>query len=114
MVSPSARKVVLVRFPFSDLSSTKVRPALVLAAAGRDDWILCQITGNPYGDSRAIRIEDAQFADGGLKRVSYVRPGKLFTANASLMVAEVGTLRTDAHQRIISAVVKILHSEKGA
>jgi len=46
MVSPSKGSVVLVKFPFSDLSSSKLRPAVVLAAAGRDDWILCQITSN--------------------------------------------------------------------
>ncbi len=40
MVAPSVRAVVLVRFPFSDLSSTKLRPALVLADAGRGDWVL--------------------------------------------------------------------------
>lgn len=41
--------VVLVRFPFSDLSSSKLRPALVLAPAGGTDWVLCQITSNQYG-----------------------------------------------------------------
>ncbi|HEU0092532.1 MAG TPA: hypothetical protein VFS78_10495, partial [Vicinamibacteria bacterium] len=43
--------VVLVRFPFSDLSSSKLRPALVVAAAGGADWVLCQITSNPYSAS---------------------------------------------------------------
>lgn len=32
------RQVVLLPFPFSDLSNQKLRPALVLADAGRDDW----------------------------------------------------------------------------
>ncbi len=112
MVSPSAGKVVLVRFPFSDLSSTKVRPALVLAPVGRDDWILCQITGNQYGDPKAVQIQNSQFADGGLDRLSYVRPGKLFTANASLMVGEVGILETKAYQSIVSSLIEILHSGK--
>ncbi len=39
--------VVLVHFPFSDLSQTKLRPAVVLADAGRSDWVLCQITSKP-------------------------------------------------------------------
>ena len=34
----------MVRFPFSDLSQTKLRPAVVLADAGRGDWILFQVT----------------------------------------------------------------------
>ncbi len=46
--------VILVRFPFSDLSQSKLRPAVVLADCGRDDWLLCQITSNPYSDPRAI------------------------------------------------------------
>ena len=43
--------MVLVRFPFSDLSQSKLRPAVVLANAGRGDQILCQITSKRYGDA---------------------------------------------------------------
>ena len=50
--------IVLVRFPFSDLSQTKLRPAVVLAGAGRGDWILCQVTSKPYGDARIIQLEN--------------------------------------------------------
>ena len=53
MVTPATRAVVSVRFPFSDLSQTKRRPAVILADVGRDDWILCQVTSKPYGDARA-------------------------------------------------------------
>ena len=46
MVTPSVGEVVLVRFPFSYLSQSKLRPAVCLADAGRGDWLLCQITSN--------------------------------------------------------------------
>lgn len=36
--------VVVIPFPFTDLSGTKRRPALVLADLPGDDIILCQIT----------------------------------------------------------------------
>lgn len=36
--------VVVVPFPFSDLTSAKRRPALILAELEGDDRILCQIT----------------------------------------------------------------------
>ncbi len=57
MVTPAARAAVLVPFPFSDLSQAKLRPAVALAAVGRGDWILCQITSNPYGDTQAIALQ---------------------------------------------------------
>jgi mRNA interferase MazF len=83
---PRPATVVLVRFPFSDLSSSKLRPAVVLAPAGGSDWVLCQVTSNPYGDVRAVRITQASFSSGGLPRESFARPGKLFTANESILV----------------------------
>lgn len=110
MVAPTAGAVVLVRFPFSDLSQTKLRPALVLADAGRDDWILCQVTSKPYGDIRAIKLEDTGFATGSLRVLSYARPGKLFTANQDLIVSKVATLRPQSLKQIVDAVVDLLRA----
>jgi mRNA interferase MazF len=39
MVTPSVGAVILVPFPFSDLSQAKLRPALVFADVGKNDWI---------------------------------------------------------------------------
>lgn len=71
MVIPTAASVVLISFPFSDLSQTKLRPAIVLASAGLDDWILCQVTSNAYADAQAVEISDSDFLTGGLRRTSY-------------------------------------------
>ena len=110
MVPSAAGAIVLVRFPFSDLSQSKLRPAIVLADAGRGDWILCQVTSNPYSDTRAIMLSDESFRQGGLQRTSYARPAKLFTANHELMMAEVGVLAVEALRQVINAVVEVLHS----
>jgi mRNA interferase MazF len=93
LVAPSVGAVVLVPFPFSDLSRSKLRPALVLADAARGDWVLCQITSKPYADLHAVMFDDADFEIGSLRVKSYARPGKLFTANESLMVSRVGRLK---------------------
>jgi mRNA interferase MazF len=74
----AAGQVVIVNFPFSDLTTSKLRPAVVLAESGRGDWILCQITSKSYGDAKAIPLDAPDFAQGSLRLVSYVRPGKLF------------------------------------
>jgi mRNA interferase MazF len=104
MATPAVGSVVLVPFPFSDLSQNKIRPALVLAGAGRGDWILCQITSKPYADARAIRLEARDFAGGGLELTSYVRPGKLFTANEELILEAVGNLHAEKVDSILQAV----------
>jgi len=68
VVVPTAGAVVLVPFPFSDLSQAKLRPAVVLADAGHGDWILCQVTSNRYGDPRAVPLVEGDFAGGCLYR----------------------------------------------
>ena len=110
MGAPAAGAVVLVPFPFSDLSHAKRRPAVVLADVGRGDRVLCQITSHPYGDAAAVPLDTATFARGSLKVQSYARPGKLFTASGDLIVGEVGALTLDALKRIVDAIVALLRA----
>lgn len=114
MVTPTAAAIVLVPFPFSDLSQSKLRPALALADAGRNDWILCQITSKPYGDPKAIEIDPQNIDSGTLHLTSYARPTKLFTANSSLFVAQIATLKPEIFKQIIDAVVQVLQSNLGS
>ncbi|PZO22295.1 MAG: MazF family transcriptional regulator [Leptolyngbya foveolarum] len=108
MVALTADAVVLIHFPFSDLSRSKLRPAVVLADSGKGDWILCQVTSKAYADSKAVQLDKEDFMHGSLDIVSYTRPGKLFTANSELIVKKVGNLKEDAFQRVIEAVVQLL------
>ena len=100
--------VVLVRFPFSDLSQAKLRPAIVLAGVGRGDWILCQVTSKPYGDTHAVKLEDVSFSTGALRVTSYARPGKLFTASHNLIETRVAVLKTEWLTEVVNAVVSLL------
>ena len=104
-------EVVLVRFPFSDLSQTKLRPAVMLADAGRGDWVLCQITSNPYTEThQAVLLTDASFTIGSLRLTSYARPNRLFTAHLSLIEAHLGTLKADIFGQIVEVVINILRA----
>ena len=71
MVSPSPASIVVIPLPFSDLSGSKLRPAVVLMATGHGDWLLCQITSNPYSDPQAIQITNEGLKEGSLRVVSY-------------------------------------------
>jgi mRNA interferase MazF len=105
-------QVVIVHFPFSDLSHSKLRPAVVLAEAGRGDWLLCQVTSKSYGDSRAIQIVAADFVQGSLRVTSFARPAKLFTAHGNLIAGQIGELQPAKFSAIRDAVVRLVQSGK--
>ena len=110
MVLPSIGAVVILPFPFADLSGSKLRPAVVLANASRQDWILCQITSQPYADPRAIELKADGFSEGGLRLASYARPGKLFTASSSIFLRQTGMLDSETFQRVLNSEVSLLRS----
>jgi mRNA interferase MazF len=106
----AAGQIALLHFPFSDLSRNKLRPAVILASAGREDWIVCQITSNPLGDKRSLPLTPSDFASGTLKHISYVRPGKVFTAHESLIGSVVGMLKPEMFMTIRNAVIAVIQS----
>lgn len=73
--------------------------------------MLCQVTSNPYGDPRAVRIDDDSFASGSLRSISYARPGKLFTASESLIAGQAGRLTQAAHREVVDAVITLLRGD---
>jgi mRNA interferase MazF len=72
------------------------------------DWILCQVTSKPYGDPKAVQLTDLDLVSGSLQVVSYARPGKLFTANRNLIVAQVAI--PELFKKVVEAIVDILHA----
>jgi mRNA interferase MazF len=113
MGSFTASSVVLVRFPFSDLSQSKLRPAVVLADCGHGDWLLCQITSKAYADARVVQINDDDFLNGSLCVTSFARPAKLFTAHHTLIASSVGVLRDAVLNRIVDEVIRLLRRTAG-
>jgi mRNA-degrading endonuclease toxin of MazEF toxin-antitoxin module len=99
--------VVVVPFPFSDLSTTKRRPALVVATLGGSDVILCQITSRTVSDGYAVPLVAADFATGNLREVSNIRPNRLFTADANLVLYRVGTLRPAKLAEVVARLIEI-------
>jgi mRNA interferase MazF len=101
--------VVVVPFPFTDLSSVKVRPALVLAAFTRGDMIPCQITSQSAGHPEAIPLATTDFAPGGgLSRTSFVLPHRVVTANESCVRRAVGRLQPGRLQEIQERVCALI------
>jgi len=100
--------VVVVPFPFSDLTQAKRRPALVVAELEGEDLILCQITSQQIKDRYAIPIDDTDFQKGDLKQRSNLRPNRLFTADRQIVLYQVGHLKPQKIQEVIKKIVELL------
>lgn len=100
--------IVVVPFPFSDLSQAKRRPALILTSLSGNDVILAQITSQLNKDEYAIKISDSDFSTGSLKKISNVRPNRIFTADEHIVLYKIGTLKKEKIDAIIQKTVEIL------
>jgi mRNA interferase MazF len=92
---PKKGTVVLVPFPFTDLSGSKVRPAVVVSVLRGTDVVVAFVTSNVGRLSPTdvpIRRKDAAFARTGLKHDSVLRAGKLATLERSVLLGELGQL----------------------
>ena len=100
--------VVVIPFPFSDLSQSKRRPALVLAVLQGDDLILCQITSKSIKDNYAIPVDENDFESGSLHQESNIRPNRLFTADNHIILYRIRNIKTIKLNQVLDKVVEII------
>jgi len=108
--------VVLVPFPFTDLTKQKPRPAVVISTERfnneSQDIILVALSSNtrrPLLEYEfLIQTLDKDFADTGLRVNSVVRCGKLVTIHQSLVIAHLGRLNEGRINTTLSHVRKAL------
>lgn len=97
--------IVLVPFPFTDLTGTKLRPALILWVDNSgSDITLCfissQNTTNLTSAEFVLDPSDAEFAGTGLKIISKVRVTRLVTLERRLITRRIGKLGANHIQQL--------------
>lgn len=107
-------EVVLVPFPFTDLSSAKQRPALVVSPdrwnAAQSDVLLVAVTSqipSPLPEG-AILLSPDDLRSGGLPRASLVRPTKLITIHQGLIRRSLGRVTEPTMQIILGSLRQFL------
>lgn len=100
--------IVVVPFPFTDLTKAKRRPALVLAVLDGDDLILCQITSQEIKDRYSIALLESDFEKGSLNKSSNVRPNRIFTADKHIILYRIGQLKRTKFLSIIEKFIEII------
>ncbi|MCJ7812550.1 type II toxin-antitoxin system PemK/MazF family toxin [bacterium] len=106
--------VVLVNFPFTDLQSAKVRPALVLTTKG-DDAIILGIFSKVPEELREswIKLDEhsKDFSRTGLKKTSIIKTEKITVIHRSLIRKEIGNLSPELMQKVKKTLLKTLEIE---
>ena len=113
MLNPKSGEIWLVRFPFSDLTSTKVRPALVLTTHRQEAIILgifSKISPDAIGNI-ALLIENTppNFAQTGLLKTSLLCADKIATAHQSMFQRQLGILSSDFKPELQIAIKQALN-----
>jgi mRNA interferase MazF len=99
--------VVVIPFPFSDLTQAKRRPALVLSVLSGNDLILCQITSQKVRDMYAVTLLNEDFNSGSLNRISNIRPNRLFTADTNIVLYKVGNLKSNKVDEVLRILINL-------
>lgn len=104
--------IVILPFPFSDLSNSKRRPALVIGTPDGEDIILCQITSKKVRDHYALTLSPGDLSDGALNAVSNVRPNRIFTADRKIILYQLGKLKPKKLKEVVECIIDIVSGDK--
>lgn len=102
--------IVLFRFPRTDQTHGKLRPALVLRKlpGQYDDWLICmistQLAQQIDGLDECISMDDEDFTESGLKSRSLFRVSRLAVVEQSILLGTIGAISTDRLLRIKTAL----------
>src|SRR6476660_4902842 len=93
-IMPDQGDILLIPIPFTDLSSQKRRPVIVIS---NDDYnrvspdvVVEAMTSNPLQNAYSFMITSADLAHGQLKRPGTVRVDKLYALSQALIVKTFG------------------------
>ena len=101
-----AGHVVLFRFPRTDATRGKLRPALLLTEVPGpyDDWLICMISSQLHqcidGFDEVIDTDDDDFDASGLKTSSVIRIGRLAVTENDTLEGSIGNINSERLQRI--------------
>ena len=104
--------IVVVPFPFTDLTSIKQRPVLILSKneynQRAEDVITCGITSNLSNAQYSILINNSHLAEGAIPVKSRVKVDKIFTISKSLVRKQIAALRREHFAKVREEFLKLV------
>jgi mRNA interferase MazF len=107
--------IVLVSFPFTDLTSAKRRPAAVVSPNGfnarGEDVVLVAVTSQAARDEATVLVARSDVMDGTLPKESVVRLAKIFTLHSTLVVKRLCRLKASKRDELLQALQGFFRQE---
>ncbi|MBU0756919.1 MAG: type II toxin-antitoxin system PemK/MazF family toxin [Nanoarchaeota archaeon] len=102
------RDIILVPFPFSDLSNYKKRPVLIMSKDSEDfdDIIVCQITSKLNESRYSIYFDNKDMDQGEILSASLIKSNRLFTLDKKLVKKKIGTLKKGKYLKVVEKIIK--------
>ena len=96
--------ILLVPFPFSDLSHVKRRPVLVISNDAynnrSEDVITCGITSNPKDNEYSMIINNENLIEGQIPKPSRIKIDKLFTLEKGIIVRKIARVKNNMLDKV--------------
>lgn len=106
---PKRGTIILIPFPFTDLSGAKVRPALVISSISRgDDMVVIFISSKKEKIISSSDIVVSPTKGNGIKGTSVICCGKIATLEKKMALGELGVLEKEAMKKVDSSLKKVL------
>ena len=109
---PEQGDIVLIPIPFTDLSSQKRRPVIVISNNDynrkTEDVVVVAMTSNPENTDYGFSITSADLIAGKLNRPGKVRVDKLYTMSQSIIVKTFGRVGFRTLERVASTLQELV------
>lgn len=106
------RDIILVPLPFSDLSSAKQRPALILSNdrynSCSDDVLVCGITSNLKDADYSVLISGSDLVSSNLSFVSRIKADKIFSLEKSIFRKKIGRISLEKFREVCDLISSLI------
>lgn len=101
-------KIILTPFPFTDLSSSKVRPAIIVSKESIGDDVVVVFISSQNNKKFGFDLSLLKSKINGLKTDSVIRVSKIATLDKKIILGEIGELDKSLQKKLDSSLTKML------
>ena len=98
--------IVLIPFPFTDLTGNKLRPAVILFAMSLDVTVCFITTQLQWQETTDVLLQPIE--KNGIKKTSLIRTSKIATLDKSLAIGKIGSLVKNEESQLNTQLKQLL------